>query len=430
MVYIYWTLAYFYTSMSHCERIPIEDLKIGMFVEHVESKRTAQGNGSTKVCPIKQAGYIRSEAILMALKQYDVEYVLVRNSNEVSDQPETQRPSSDLPKTRADDIARKLKESNLATRIVKVLDLAKHAENQLKHLTARIESIGEKDFEVLEHIANDMNKVLADDPVATMLLIKLHDTQPSVYDHSINVAMLTGLFSLNMGFEAAICHELIMAGLLHDIGLTTVPKRILNNRRYLSEAETRILQGHVDLGKEVLQTQYKNISDICLSAILHHHERLNGNGYPEGLTADLISFWGKILAITDSYESMTSCRYNRTRKTNNEAMSEMIKVSGHDYDASLLALFAQFIGAYPVGSCVLCSRQDEPFLGIVTHDNPQDPLKPEVAIFFDVEKNRGIPMVSEDLADPACEYTLTKAVNSESYTPDMDLMSFLTRMRN
>lgn len=406
--------------MSTSERIPIEDLKIGMFVERVESTSTA--------CPIKQAGYIRSEAILMALKQYDVEYVVVKSEDdEVANQ---NSPLVDKPPTQAEDIAQKLEETNLATRIAKVLDLAKHAETQLKHLCSRIESIGEKDFEVLEHIANDINKVLADDPVSTMLLIKLHDTQPTVYDHSISVAMLTGIFAHNMGFEAAICHELIMAGLLHDIGLTTVPKRIMENKGYLSDTETRILQGHVDLGKEVLQAQYKNISDICMSAMLHHHERLDGSGYPEGLKDEAISFWGKIMAITDSYESMTSARYSRERKTNNEAMAILIKESGSAYDASLVALFAQLIGAYPIGSCVLCNRNNERFLGIVTQDNKIAPLKPTIAIFFDVEQNRGIPMVSENLADEDCEFTLSKAVNVENYTPNMDLMSFLTRMRN
>lgn len=408
--------------MTATARIPISELKVGMYVERVE--------GESASCPIKQAGFVRSEAILMALKQYDVQYVVVKSEPKPSKnkkQPQTKSSSQSIhPK----EIAQKLEDTNLATRIAKVLDLAKHAENQLRHLSTQIESLNEKDFEVLEHIANDINKVLSEDPVATTLLIRLHDAQPTVYEHCINVAMLTGLFVQEMGFESAICHELIMAGLLHDIGLTTVPKRIIENKSYLSDTEVRILQSHVDLGKEVLEAQYKTISDICLSAILHHHERLNGEGYPQGLKEEYISFWGKILAIVDSYESMTTSRYTKSKRTNNEAMAVLIAESGKNFDASLVALFAQYIGAYPVGSCVLCHKDQEPFLGIVTKSNPSEPLKPKVAIFFDVLNNRGIPMIYEDLGLEDTPYVLEKAVNVESYTPNMDVMSFLTRMRS
>lgn len=393
-------------------RIPIDELKIGMYVDKVESSAVS--------CPIKQTGYIRSEAIVMALKQYDVEHVVIDRSKKSisSEESNGRQPPHQL-------TGPVIQKSSLSNRVAKVIRLASQAKDQLKSLCKRVESLNSEDFLELEVTAGEISNVLASDPVSTMLLIKLNESQPDVYDHSINTAMLTGLFSTYMGFEPIIRHQVVLSGLLHDIGLTTVPRKIIENKNTLSDVELKILHGHVNLAQEILEQQYQSMSDICLSAILHHHEHIDGSGYPNHLTGEDISFWGKILAITDAYESMTCNRYGKSSKTNNEAMAALLEESHTHFDASLVAMFAQFVKAYPVGSIVLCSSDEREYLAIVTSNNTRDPLKPCVIIFFDVQKNKRIKPSEFDLNDNKCPYSLIRAVNSESYIKQLDFLKIL-----
>jgi len=403
--------------MNDLARIPLEDLKVGMFVEAVESTETQ--------CPIKQAGIVRSEAILMALHQYGVRFVLVKPTDHRFTSPEP--AGSHEIKAEAETPDHPSPQAPLTARVGKVLDMAKYAENQLKHVCMRIETVGPKDFEVLSHIASDLNAILTEDPVATMMLVRLHDAQPKVYDHSINTALLCGMFAHDMGFEEAICHDLLMAGLLHDVGLSIMPKRILEKQDNLTQQESKILKGHVEVVHEILMAQYPDLSEIALSAIRHHHERMNGSGYPKGLADEDISFWGKILGIVDAYESMTSSRYHAKRMTNNEALAELFKHSGTQFDKALVAMFANFVGAYPAGSCVLCNKQLHNYLGLVTQPNPVFALKPQLVVFYDVDTSRSIPTEHWDLRFEQDTF-IEKAVNCEEYTGAIDAFQLLNRL--
>lgn len=393
-------------------RIHIDELKIGMFVDKVESSAVS--------CPIKQTGYIRSEAIVMALRHYDVEHVVIdlNKKPQLTDESNPRLPPHQLTEP-------VLQKSSLSNRVAKVIHLAAQAKELLKNLCNRVESLNSEDFSELELTAGEISNVLASDPVSTMLLIKLNESQPDVYDHSINTAMLTGLFSTHMGFEPSIRHQVVLSGLLHDIGLTTVPRKIIENKNALSDLELKILRGHVDLAQEILDLQYKSMTDICKSAILHHHEHIDGSGYPNGLAGDDISFWGKILALTDAYESMTSNRYGKSNKTNNEAMATLLEESHTHFDASLVAMFAQFVRAYPAGSVVLCSSEEGEYLGIVSSDTAKNPIKPCVIIFYDVENEKRIKSVEYDLNDNKCPYSLIRAVNPSSYIKHLDLLKVL-----
>ncbi len=406
------------------KRIPIDDLKVGMYVEKVES--------SNNQCPIKQAGYIRTEAVLTALRQYKVRHVVVNLSKSLQDNeqniplPDAPYPAQ-KPTQKSAETIKPLADDNLALRIEKVILLTEKTKKKLKEIGSRIEHIKTEDWLALENVATELNQILADDPVACRLIIKLHDGQNDIYDHSVNVAILIGLFVQHMGFESSINHELILAGLLHDVGLITVPNKILGDPKQLGEKELCILHGHVDLGKEILNTQYKNISDICLSAISHHHERLDGSGYPCQLTTDSISFWGKILAIVDSYESMTAVRSYAQQKTNNQAMACLLKDNGHKYDASIAALFAQFIGAYPIGSCVLCKQQETEYLALVINENKNKPLQPIVVVFFNPTTRQSITPNIIDLHEASNNLTIIRSVNPSNYGIEANIKELLTK---
>ncbi len=265
------------------ERIAIDDLKVGMFVEQVESDDNR--------CPIKQAGYIRTEAIIVALKQYKVRHVVVNLNKSLKDDDQNiPPPKAPEPTPKITRQIKPLADENLALRIEKVALLTQETKQRLKDIGSHINNIKKEDWTALENVATELNQILTVDPVVCRLIIKLHDGQSNIYDHSINVAILIGLFVQHMGFESGINHELILAGLLHDIGLITAPNQVLDDPKKLDKKSLTILHGHVGIGKEIFTSQYKDISDICLSAIKHHHERLDGSGYPAQLISDEISF--------------------------------------------------------------------------------------------------------------------------------------------
>lgn len=124
---------------------------------------------------------------------------------------------------------------------------------------------------------------------------------------------------------------------LHDIGKVVVPKEILNKRGKLTDEEFEIVKGHVQASYQILRVmhEYENYAE----AILHHHERVDGTGYPDGLVASEIPLESKVIAITNSYEAMTSVRPYRDAMSKRDAIAELKKGRGSQYDSSLVDIF-------------------------------------------------------------------------------------------
>jgi HD-GYP domain-containing protein (c-di-GMP phosphodiesterase class II) len=133
------------------------------------------------------------------------------------------------------------------------------------------------------------------------------------------------------------------AGLLHDIGKVGVPDSILNKKSSLTGAEWNPIKQHPDLGVEIL----KHVIDLvnCLPAIQHHHEHFNGQGYPAGLSGDKIPFEARILSIADSFDAMTSPRPYRSQLSLQEAMRELKRCSGTQFDPALVDVFCSVVQA-------------------------------------------------------------------------------------
>ena len=131
------------------------------------------------------------------------------------------------------------------------------------------------------------------------------------------------------------------AGLLHDIGKIGIPDSILNKKAPLTEEEWKPIKAHPELGVEIL----RHVIDLvnCLPAILHHHEHLDGSGYPAGLSGDSIPLEARILAIADAYDAMTSLRSYRERLSSQEAINELRRGAGTQFDPVLVEVFCKIV---------------------------------------------------------------------------------------
>lgn len=192
-----------------------------------------------------------------------------------------------------------------------------------------------------EHLVSKMVDCVLENPGTAKDLLDLMSFDYYTYTHSVNVAVMSiGLGGeLNMGRTDI--EELGLGALLHDIGKSSVPNYILNKQGKLNYSEYLLMQGHVIEGKHILEAT-PDVSANSISALLQHHEKLSGKGYPFQLSGNEINSFGKITAIADCFDALTTQRPYRTAYTPFHALALITKETG-DYDQAFLTSFIKML---------------------------------------------------------------------------------------
>jgi len=188
-----------------------------------------------------------------------------------------------------------------------------------------------------------------------------------------------------------------MAGMLHDLGKMRVPDHVLNKPGKLSDEEFAVMKDHVNLGLEVLKST-PGISQTVMQVAGEHHERYEGTGYPRGLKGAEISRPGRMAAIVDVYDAITSNRIYHRGMEPPTALTKLFEWSDHHFDPDLVQHFIQAIGIYPVGSLV---RLESGRLGVVVDQGTQGLLFPVVRVVHDLFRNRRLRPFDLDLGGAA-----------------------------
>ena len=155
--------------------------------------------------------------------------------------------------------------------------------------------------------------------------------------HSDRVAEFARLIAETMGLSAMECERIHMTGLLHDIGKVGIPDRVLSKPGPLTEAEMDLIRQHPVTGYEILS--HLSSFDYVLPGVLHHHESLDGSGYPHGLCGDDIPQMARILAVADAWDAMTSSRPYRAGMPSDKAASILRDGSGSQWDPECVDAF-------------------------------------------------------------------------------------------
>jgi diguanylate cyclase (GGDEF)-like protein len=154
--------------------------------------------------------------------------------------------------------------------------------------------------------------------------------------HGDLVARYTDIIGRAMGMPPEELTDLVYAARVHDVGKLFVPERILNKPGPLTDEEFYLTKVHSRMGAEIISTIPG--SDRMRKAIEHHHEALDGSGYPGGLRGEQIPLWARILTLADTYVNMTSDRSFASAKTSDQALAELERLSGIRYDGMLVRL--------------------------------------------------------------------------------------------
>ncbi len=243
----------------------------------------------------------------------------------------------------------------------------------------------------LEPIVSKMIESVIRNPDALVPLARLKRMDAYATEHAVATAGLIIAFGRQQGMPAAEIEKLALGTMVKDIGHAALDARLVAKRGVLSKDEYSIVQSHVEEGLAVLEATSK-LSETSVAVVLEHHERYNGCGYPYRMAGDEISMAGRMAAIVDTYDAMTSDRPYRAAMSPSHTLRQLFEEGGTQYDPDLVAAFVKTVGIYPVGTLVLL---ESGHLAVVEQMHPENMLTPLVRVIYHTGRRQYLTVPAE-----------------------------------
>jgi len=256
----------------------------------------------------------------------------------------------------------------------------------------KLKSGAANDLSPIQDMSQNIIESVFDNPSAMCCLTMIKNADQYLLEHSINCSVLIAMFADHLGYDSEIIEELSLGVLSMDLGMTWVSPEIRNNNVSLTQDDWTMIQNHVDHGLDLIE-RCGDMSAIARTVVEQHHERIDGSGYPNGLSGDDVSPFSRMAAIVDSYDAMISERPYQKALPPAVALKRLSKTPG--LDSELVKQFIACIGIYPVGSLV---KLKSGRLGLVAKANPDDMLSPVVMTFYSVVGNHHSDIKRVDLS--------------------------------
>ncbi len=252
----------------------------------------------------------------------------------------------------------------------------------LQNVVADIRSGNTMQVDVVERVIEDMVDSMVRNPDAMMWVARMREKNSSTYDHGLRVAINLIAFGRHLGYPKEHLAQLGIIGLLLDIGKIRIPLTLLEKHARLTPAEFAEIKLHVKHSVDILN-QTAHVNPDVIDAVAQHHERMDGSGYPFGLSGNAIGIFGKMAAIADTYSAITTKRAYAEAASPHEALQMLTSWGGAQFQAEMIEHFIQSIGVFPVGSLVELSTGE---VAVVVTHNKQKRLRPKVLVVTEVDK--------------------------------------------
>jgi HD-GYP domain-containing protein (c-di-GMP phosphodiesterase class II) len=246
----------------------------------------------------------------------------------------------------------------------------------------RASRIGETslDTSALLKLASDVVDDLAGTRRFMLDMLSMFDTEDYLYNHLVNAAILAVMGGYEYGLTANDLVRLGQGMLLHDIGMTRVPREIYEKKTPLTPAELAIIRAHPRDGSQMALTS--GISPMAANLILRHHEAWDGSGYPDGIAGEAIPPLARLAAVAEVYDALTSPRPHASPLLPNEAASWILRAAGRRFEPRSVAAVLAHVAMYPSGIVVELNTGES---GLAVKTEPGSPARPIVRVLYDAE---------------------------------------------
>lgn len=246
----------------------------------------------------------------------------------------------------------------------------------------------------LEPIVSKMIESVMRNPDALVPLARLKQMDAYATNHAVATAALIIALGRHEGLSEPELENLALGALVKDIGQAAIDARLIAKPGSLSRAEYSVVQSHVEEGLAVLEATSR-LSELSVAVVLEHHERFDGTGYPYRMAGEEISAAGRMAAIVDTYDAMTSDRPYRPAISPPVALRQLFEESERQFDPALVTAFVRTLGVYPVGTLVLL---ESGHLAVVDAINPVNSLTPLVRVIYHTGRRQYVSPVAVDLS--------------------------------
>ncbi len=268
-----------------------------------------------------------------------------------------------------------------------------------------------------QSLVEEISDSVTRNPGALISLARLKTADDYTYMHSVAVCALMVALAKQLKLKDDQQRLAGMAGLLHDLGKAAIPLAVLNKPGKLTDQEFTVVRSHPVEGYHMLK-EGGNVPDAVLDACLHHHEKVDGSGYPDKLQGEGISVIARMTAICDVYDAITSDRPYKRGWDPAESLHRMAEWTKDHFDARIFQAFVKSIGIYPVGSLV---RLTSGRIGVVTEQSAAALTAPMVKVFFSTKSDLRIPPEMVDLSAPGCTEKIVAREDPDKWRfPDLN----------
>lgn len=344
-------------------KISVNDLRIGMLV--VELDKPWEESGfmfqTVKITSAADIAEVQKECSFVWV-DYDVHHL---RENNKSEKTQSAKP---VPTNKVD----------VSEEISTATNVHNMANKAVTSLFDDIRMGSELDGTVVKQAVSGCVDSILRNQDASLWLTRMQAKNAGTAQHSMNVSALSIIMAKKMGLNNKEMEDVGVCGMLHDVGKTRIPTHLIEQPLKLSPEDIAEIQRHTVYGRDILLST-QNVMSGAADVAYTHHERPDGQGYPRGLIDDQIPVYSKIIAIAEAYDNMTTVQPYRAAVSPSQALQELYKKRGKQFDQELVVLFIGSIGIFPPGSIVEMVNKE---VGIVLA-NTSDKLRPRVIMILD-----------------------------------------------